>query len=151
MNPLMLSRASWIMDYSFKLQANWFWDSIMAKPTYSADKSTAMIFPGLLHSFRKVLRFVLEKPITWLAEKVSSAPDKNAVMKALTELYQEAGKAKSRKLSLLNVNAVKQRIIIFSDQPRGVRDGSDNFAICENSYLPALEYYNNEKFYFINL
>jgi predicted phosphodiesterase len=123
----------------------------MAKPAYSADKSTAMIFPGLLHSFRKVLRFVLEKPITWLAEKVSSAPDKDAVMKALTELYQEAGKPKSRKLNLLNLDAVKQRIIIFSDQHRGVRDGSDNFAICENSYLTALEYYNNEKFYFINL
>jgi predicted phosphodiesterase len=123
----------------------------MAKHASSADKSTAMIFPGLLRTFRKVLRFVLEKPVTWLAEKVSSAPDKDAVMKALTELYEEGGKPKSKKLNRLSLDAVNQRIIIFSDQHRGARDGSDDFAVCENSYRTALEYYNNEKFYFINL
>src|SRR6202158_828321 len=110
-----------------------------------------MIFSGLLKYFRKALRFILEKPITWLAQKVSSAPNKDAVMKALTELYDEAAKPKSKKLERLNLDAVNKRIIIFSDQHRGTRDGSDDFAVCENSYLTALEYYNNEKFYFINL
>jgi len=110
-----------------------------------------MIFSGLLRSVRKALRFVLEKPVTWLAGKVSSAPDKEAVMKALTELYAEAGKPKTKKVKRINLDAVKQRIIIFSDQHRGARDGADDFAICENSYLTALEYYNNENFYYINL
>ena len=110
-----------------------------------------MIFSGLLRSFRKALRFILEKPVTWLAEKVSSAPDKELVMKALTELYEEAGKPRSKKMKRLNLDAANGRIIILSDQHRGARDGSDDFAICENSYLTALEYYNREKFYYINL
>jgi UDP-2,3-diacylglucosamine pyrophosphatase LpxH len=123
----------------------------MAKPASSADKSNIMIFSGLLRSFRKALRFILKKPVTWIAEKVSSAPDKDAVMKALTELYEEAGNPKIRRLKLFNLDAVNQRVIILSDQHRGTRDGSDDFAVCENSYLAALEYYNNENFYYINL
>jgi hypothetical protein len=110
-----------------------------------------MIFSGLLRSFRKALRHVLEKPVTWLAEKVSSAPDKVAVMQALTELYDESVNPKTRKLKRFNLDEVNQRVIIFSDQHRGARDGADDFAVCENSYLTALEYYNKESFYYINL
>src|ERR1700682_5878606 len=95
----------------------------------------SMIFSGLLRSLRKVLRFILEKPVTWLAEKVSSAPDKDAVMKALTELYDESTNPKTKKLKRLNIDSFNQRIIIFSDQHRGARDGADDFAVCENSYL----------------
>src|SRR5436305_14809358 len=97
-----------------------------------------MIFSGLLRSFRKALRFVLEKPVTWLAEKVSSAPDKDSVMKALTELYAEYGNPRSKKLKRLNLDEINQRIIILSDQHRGARDGADDFAVCEKSYLAAL-------------
>jgi predicted phosphodiesterase len=110
-----------------------------------------MIFSGLLRSFRKALRFLLEKPVTWLAEKVSSAPDKDSVMKSLTELFGEYTNPKSKKLQRLNLNDLNQRIIIFSDQHRGARDGADDFAVCENSYLTALDYYNQEKYYYINL
>jgi predicted phosphodiesterase len=110
-----------------------------------------MIFSGLLKFVRSVLRFVLKKPVTWLAEKVSSAPDKIAVMDALTVLYKESARPETTKLKLLSLKGIGQRIIIFSDQHRGARDGSDDFAICENSYLTALDYYNNENFYFINL
>ena len=110
-----------------------------------------MIFSGLLRSFRKALRFILQKPVTWLAEKVSSAPDKDSVMKALTELFDEYKNPKSSKLKRLNLNEINQRLIIFSDQHRGARDGADDFAICENSYLTALDYYNQEKFYYVNL
>jgi predicted phosphodiesterase len=110
-----------------------------------------MIFSGPLQFFRKMLRFVLEKPVTWLAEKVSSAPDKNAVMKALTELFEEYSDTKSGKLKRLNLSETNRRIIILSDQHRGARDGSDDFAVCENSYLTALEYYNQEKFFYVNL
>ena len=110
-----------------------------------------MIFSGLLQFVRKVLRFLLKKPVTWLAAKVSSAPDKTAVLEALTKLYNEFSKPKSRKLKRLNLNDVHQRIIIFSDQHRGTRNGSDDFRVCEKTYLTALEYYNQENFYFINL
>jgi predicted phosphodiesterase len=110
-----------------------------------------MIFSGLLKSFRKALRRVLQKPVTWLAEKVSSAPDKESVMKALTSLYGENTNPKSRKLKRLNLTELNQRIIIFSDQHRGIRDGADDFAVCEKSYLAALDYYNQGNFYYVNL
>ncbi len=110
-----------------------------------------MIFTSLLQFIRKVLRFLLKRPVTWLAAKVSSAPDKTAVLEALTKLYKESSKPKSRKLKRINLNDVHQRIIIFSDQHRGTRNGSDDFRVCEKTYLTALEYYNQENFYFINL
>jgi UDP-2,3-diacylglucosamine pyrophosphatase LpxH len=110
-----------------------------------------MIFSGLLITFRKALRFILQKPVTWLAEKISSAPDKQSVMKALTALYQESFRPKSKKLDRLQFNAENARIIIFSDQHRGKRNGSDDFAVCEKSYLAALSYYNQGNFYYINL
>ena len=110
-----------------------------------------MIFSGVLRLIRKGLKFVLEKPVTWIASKVSSAPDKNAVMDALTQLYDQGADPKSKKLKKFKLDAVNHRVIILSDQHRGARDGSDDFAVCENSYLSALDYYNNEKFYFVNL
>ena len=110
-----------------------------------------MIFSGLLRIVRNGLRFVLKKPISWLAEKFSSAPEKEAVMKALSELYGEAGHSESKKLKKIKLSEVHNRIIVLSDQHRGRRNGSDDFAVCEKSYLTALEYYNKENFYFINL
>ena len=110
-----------------------------------------MILSGLLKATRTALKLILKKPISWMAARFSSAPDKEAVMEALSELYKEAQKPKSKKLKRIDLNAVGHRIIIFSDQHRGARDGSDDFGICERSYLAALDYYNNEKFYFINL
>ncbi len=110
-----------------------------------------MIFSGLLGYFRKLLRFILKKPVTWLAEKVSSAPDKTLVMQALTELYKETALPKSKKLKKLSLDTAHQRFIVFSDQHRGARDGSDDFAVCEKSYLGALEYYNREGYFYINL
>jgi UDP-2,3-diacylglucosamine pyrophosphatase LpxH len=110
-----------------------------------------MIFSGLLRTIRKSLRFVLKKPFSWLAGKITSAPDKDAVMKALSELYGEAVAPKSKKLKKITLDANNHRLIIFSDQHRGKRNGSDDFAVCEKSYLTALEYYNNQKFYFVNL
>jgi len=42
-------------------------------------------------------------------------------------------------------------VIIFSDQHKGTRDGSDDFGVCEPSYLAALDYYNSKDFYYVNL
>jgi len=121
------------------------------QPGFSGDKTISMIFSGLLRSIRKVIRLILKKPVTWLADKVSSSPDKASVMKALSGLYNESRKPGNKKLKRLSLDSVNARIIILSDQHRGARDGSDDFRVCEISYLAALEYYNREKYYFINL
>ena len=110
-----------------------------------------MTASAVLRPIRRALRFILQKPVTWLAEKVSSAPDKKAVMEALTALYADATRPDSKKVLRLSLKDSPQSIIIFSDQHRGTRNGSDDFAICENSYLSALDYYNKENYYFINL
>ncbi len=120
-------------------------------PVFSGGKTFIMIFSRLLRPIRKALRFVLKKPVTWLADKVSSAPDRDSVMQALTALYKESEIPKSKKLKRLDLDSVNGRIIILSDQHRGARDGSDDFGVCESSYLAALDYYNRKQFYFINL
>lgn len=45
----------------------------------------------------------------------------------------------------------KHRFIVLSDQHKGARDNSDDFALAEKNYLAALSYYNEEQFTYINL
>ncbi len=110
-----------------------------------------MILSGLVRSIRRGLRFLLEKPVTWIAKKVSSAPDRSAVLKALTELYIESKNQSSRKIKRLDLHGDQQPIIVFSDEHRGTRNGADDFGVCEPCYLAAMAYYNREKYSFINL
>jgi predicted phosphodiesterase len=100
---------------------------------------------------RKWLRSLLKRPVTYIANRVSSAPDKESVMKALSDLYQQATDHRGKKVNHLSFSAEEIRVIIFSDQHRGARDGQDDFGACEPCYLAALEYYNREQFYYINL
>jgi hypothetical protein len=105
----------------------------------------------LAGGIRKALRYLLKQPVTWLAGRVSAAPDRTAVMEALTELYRRASRTRTKKVNRLSFPAEQIKVIILSDQHRGARDGSDDFAICEPCYLAALDHYNREAFYFINL
>jgi len=100
---------------------------------------------------RKILRFLLKRPVTWIANRVSSAPDKERVMEALTKLYQETIAQSGKKGSLFAFDPDHQPVIIFSDEHKGIRNGADNFASCEKNYIAALEYYNQRNFYFINM
>lgn len=43
------------------------------------------------------------------------------------------------------------KIIIFSDQHKGARNGADDFMLCEPNYLSALEYYHQNGFHYIAL
>ncbi len=99
----------------------------------------------------RLLRFLLTKPITWLANRVSSAPVKKEVMEALTDLYQSTISEPGKKGNLFPFVPDTTSIVILSDQHRGTRNGSDDFAVCEPCYLAALDYYNQENYYFINL
>jgi len=99
---------------------------------------------------RKFLQKILRKPVSKIADKYSSRPDKRLVHQSLTQLY----------LSLLNEPGKKgpvipftesDRFIIFSDQHKGGKDGSDDFSFAEKNYLKALNHYNNLHFHFISL
>ena len=99
---------------------------------------------------RKFLQRILSPLVIKIADKYSSRPDKDRIHKALTALYSKIS-AGNEKRGLLIKIVPEQKFIIFSDQHKGAKDGSDDFAFCEKNYLYALEYYNQNNFHFISL
>ena len=100
---------------------------------------------------RRFLKALLTKPLDYLANTVSSRPDKIRVDKALSDLYQEITANPGKRGLVLPFDAVKDKFIILSDQHKGARDGADIFAMAEQNYLAALAWYNKEAFFYINL
>ncbi|MBX9782856.1 MAG: metallophosphoesterase family protein [Chitinophagaceae bacterium] len=100
---------------------------------------------------RRFLQTILTKPVLWLANKFSSSPDMKRVHDALSKLYDAVLKGDTRKGIVLPLDVTKDRYIIFSDQHKGAKDGSDDFRTAEPNYLAAMEYYYNEGFHFISL
>jgi metallophosphoesterase superfamily enzyme len=60
----------------------------------------------------------------------------NSIHKDLDRVYMSL-----RSEDIIESNIESGRIIIFSDQHRGVRDGADDFKRCEDAYRTALKYY----------
>jgi predicted phosphodiesterase len=100
---------------------------------------------------RHFLQSLLNKPIAKLADKISSRPDKKRVDKALSGLYGNIKTNPGEKGMVLLFDAYKDKFIILSDQHKGARDGADIFALAEENYLAALEYYYKSHFFYINL
>jgi predicted phosphodiesterase len=106
---------------------------------------------SIVEFFRKILQFVFRRPVSWLANKISSAPKQDSVNKALSDLYKSITTEPGKKGPLIDFHPDHQPIIIFTDMHKGTRDGADDFAVCEENYLAALAHYNSQKFYFLNL
>lgn len=100
---------------------------------------------------KKLLRFLLHKPILWLANNFSAAPKKEKVFKSLSSLYARSKKEKDSKVKVLTSDLLAAKYIVFSDQHKGDRSSADDFASNEANYIAALEYYNQNQFNFINL
>ena len=106
---------------------------------------------SLILIMRRFLQKILTKPVIWLANKFSSKPDLERVHTALTTLYKHILENPGKKGLLMNMDPSTDRLIIFSDQHKGAKNGSDDFMQAEPNYLAALEYYNQQNFYFISL
>jgi predicted phosphodiesterase len=52
---------------------------------------------------------------------------------------------------MFSFNPYQKPIIIFSDEHKGTRNGADDFKHAERNYLAALDYYNQQCFYYVNL
>ena len=105
-----------------------------------------------MNPFKRILKFLLARPVTWMANRFSSDPKQENVNASLSKLYKQSVDLPGQKSgSMFTVDVTKQPIIIFSDQHKGARDGSDDFAFAEANYLAALDYYNAKDFYFVNL
>ena len=100
---------------------------------------------------KKILKWLLGRPITWLAKKISSAPKKNDVFHSLNQLLSKIESGKKNKGLIRELNPITDRLIIFSDQHKGDRDDADDFRPAEKNYLSALEYYFENGFRFVSL
>lgn len=99
---------------------------------------------------RKLLQYLFRRPLTWMANTLSAKPEKEAVFRSLSKLYNST-KKNSKRVYSITIDSNKDKFIIFSDQHKGNRDFADDFASNEANYLQALEYYHQQKFSFINL
>lgn len=99
---------------------------------------------------RLFLQKILRRLVKQLADKYDSRPDKRRVNKALSALYNNLRNLKIEKGSLISFKA-SQRFVIFSDQHKGVKDGADVFFLAEKNYIAALDYYNGQNYFYINL
>ena len=102
-------------------------------------------------SMRKFLQRILSGPVSRLADKYSSKPNKDRVHKALTQLYNKISTGNEKKGLLIEFSPEEKKIIIFFDQHKGAKNGSDDFAFSEKNYLCALEFYYKNDFHFISL
>ena len=99
---------------------------------------------------RKLLQFILLKPVLWVSERFASRPQKDKIYAALDELCRDITTGISKKGLLLQFNEQDQ-YIVFSDQHKGARNGADDFMNAEPAYLAALDYYFNYGYKLISL
>ena len=92
---------------------------------------------------RKIVRFLLRRPILWLANEFSSAPDRERIFEALTALKQRLEKDPGKKGFIIPFDITANKYILFSDQHKGRKNGADDFALAEKNYVSALNYYNS--------
>lgn len=100
---------------------------------------------------RRVLRFLLLKPVLWAAGKFSSKPNRQKIFDALSALYTHILDTPDKEGPVIPFEQHSGKFIIFSDQHKGRRNGADDFIMAEPNYLAALDYYHKEGFCFINL
>lgn len=98
-----------------------------------------------------LIQKLLRKPVIRLADKFSSRPDKQRVFDSLTQLHKDVIDGKKKKGLIIPFDCSTGKFIIFSDQHKGRKNHADDFAVCEKSYVAALDHYFKEGFYFINL
>ena len=100
---------------------------------------------------RSFFRFLLLKPILWLVDRYSSAPDRARVFAALSNLKKNLLDEAGKKGFVIPFNSKTHSFIIFSDQHKGRKNGADDFMPAEKNYLTALQYYNDANFHLIAL
>lgn len=100
---------------------------------------------------RRLLRSILLRPVLWATEKFSSRPKRPLIFKALDKLYQHILQKPGEKGLLMPFDMNQDRFIIFSDQHKGGKDGSDDFILSEANYLAALDHYFQQGYVFISL
>lgn len=100
---------------------------------------------------RKVIRFLFLPLTQWLVKRYSSDPDQARIFDALTELKRKVEDDPGKKGFVIPFDTGVHKFIILSDQHKGRKNGADDFAVAEKTYLDALAFYNDEKYHLIIL
>jgi hypothetical protein len=100
---------------------------------------------------RKLLQRIFRKPVSWLANKVSSRPVRKDVFESLDLLVKGIHEGKDEYGFVINYELNKGKYIIFSDQHKGAKDAADDFRNAEDTYLFALDHYYKEGFVLANI
>ncbi|MEI9806689.1 MAG: hypothetical protein WDO16_01745 [Bacteroidota bacterium] len=100
---------------------------------------------------RRFLQKILLKPVLWATSKFSSRPEREKIFKALSHLYQNILEEPGKKGLVVPFDLKSGKVIIFSDQHKGARNGADDFTLSEPNYLAALDHYNKNDFFFISM
>lgn len=100
---------------------------------------------------RKLLQFLLRKPLTWMANALASSPKKEMVYRSLSKLYRRSATENNKHLKVIHTDLTTAKFIILSDQHKGNKSWADDFSSNEKNYIAALEYYNEQQYSFINL
>ena len=99
---------------------------------------------------RRLVQIILLKPILWFSRKFTSRPERPRIFKALSDLFRNIKEEPGKKGVVLKLKS-DTRIIVFSDQHRGAKNGADDFMKAERNYLTALDHYFQNGFQFISL
>ncbi len=100
---------------------------------------------------RKFLQKLLTNPVIRIADRFASNPDRQLIFSALDELYKRIQDKNEKKGLIIQPDTEKNKFIIFSDQHKGAKNGADDFAVCEHTYVEALAYYEQQQFHYICL
>ncbi|QHS57867.1 metallophosphoesterase [Mucilaginibacter sp. 14171R-50] len=100
---------------------------------------------------RRFFQRLLYKPVSYLANRFSSRPNKTRVNKALSALYKNIIANPGKKGLVIPFDVSTDKFILLSDQHKGARDGADMFARSAGNYQAALDHYFAENFIYINL
>lgn len=100
---------------------------------------------------QKIIRYLLLRPIRWIAGLISSDPDRDRIFEALWKLENRIRYSPGKRGLVIPFESKTDNFIIFSDQHKGIRNGADDFQLAEPNYLAALEYYDSKGFHLICL
>lgn len=100
---------------------------------------------------RKIAQLLLLRPILWFIRHYTSAPNRERIFTALTQLKQKIEQEPGKKGFVIPFNPDLDRFIIFSDQHKGRKNGADDFMAAEPTYIAALEFYDQAGFHLISL
>jgi predicted phosphodiesterase len=100
---------------------------------------------------RKLALLVLQRPILWVINTFTSAPNRERIFTALSQLKDKLDRDPGKKGFVIPFDPAQHRFIIFSDQHKGRKNGADDFMVAEPNYLEALRHYDTQGFHLISL